>query len=77
SRKGRLEPGCDADLALVDLRQHFELQSTDLYYRHQHSPYVGRRLRGRVVCTLLRGTAVFRDGQCIASQPGHLVKPGS
>ena len=55
ARKGRIEPGADADLALVDLSAPYTLRAEDLAYRHPVSPYVGRRLRGRVVRTLLRG----------------------
>ena len=55
-RKGRIEPGADADLALVDLAAEYTLRAEDLLYRHRISPYIGRRLRGRVVRTLLRGS---------------------
>ena len=54
-RKGRIAPGADADLALVDLDAQVVLQPEDLLYRHQISPWIGRRLRARVVRTLLRG----------------------
>jgi allantoinase len=54
-RKGRIEIGADADLALVDLQAEYVLQPDDLLYRHRISPWIGRRLRGRVVRTLLRG----------------------
>ena len=54
--KGRIEPGADADLALVDLNATHTLQAQDLLYRHQISPWIGRRLRARVVRTLLRGS---------------------
>lgn len=75
STKGRLATGVDADLALVDLRQPFEVRREDLFYRHQQSPYLGRQLRGRVVRTLLRGRTVFENGR-IATQPfGRLIKP--
>ncbi|HEV2461467.1 MAG TPA: allantoinase [Ktedonobacterales bacterium] len=75
--KGRLSAGADADLALVDLRASAKLRAVDLYYRHKHSPYVGRTLRGRVVRTLVRGHSVYRDG-VFASQPiGRLVRPAT
>jgi allantoinase len=60
--KGRIEPGFDADLALVDLRDESTLAADDLLYRHRHSAFVGAPLRGRVVQTLLRGQVVMRDG---------------
>src|SRR4051812_13272245 len=53
--KGRLEPGADADLVLVDLGARDVLAATDLRYRHRISPWVGRRLGARVVRVLLRG----------------------
>ena len=73
--KGRIVVGADADLVLVDLKAQFTVRAEDLLYRHRQSPYVGRALTGRVVRTILRGSAVF-DGGRLASQPtGQLVKP--
>jgi allantoinase len=57
--KGRIEPGADADLALVDLAAEHTLRAEDLEYRHKLSPYVGRRLRARVTQTLLRGAEAY------------------
>src|SRR5262249_4738881 len=34
-QKGRIEAGADADLALVDLGQRFEVKKEDLLYRHR------------------------------------------
>jgi allantoinase len=73
--KGQIAVGADADLALVDLRQAFEVKASDLLYRHAHSPYVGRMLRGEVVRTILRGRTVFQDGKIVAKPSGRLVKP--
>ncbi len=73
--KGRIEVGTDADLAIVNLQQSFEVKKSDLLYRHPQSPYVGRILRGRVVRTLLRGNTIWNGGKIVASVPGRLVKP--
>ena len=68
--KGRLEPGADADLVLVDPGVESVLRAADLRYRHPHSPYVGRHLRGRIAGTWLRGRRV------VAGEPrGRLVRP--
>jgi allantoinase len=69
--KGRLEPGADADLTLVDLD---DRHAPTLHDRHGLSPFAGRPLRGRVVRTLLRGATVFRDGE-ITAQRGRLLTP--
>ena len=73
--KGRLEPGADADLTLIDLGDERPLGAEELFYRHRHSPYVGRALRGRVVRTLVRGQTVFQDGRIVAEPAGRLVRP--
>ena len=68
--KGRLEPGSDADLVLVDPAVETVLRAEDLRYRHAHSPYVGRRLRGRVAGVWLRGRPV------VPGEPrGRLIRP--
>jgi allantoinase len=74
-RKGRLAVGADADLALVDLAHSAPLAPADLHYRHRHSPYVGRTLRGRIVQTILRGTTVWLDGNIVVQPGGRLLKP--
>jgi allantoinase len=62
-RKGALDVGADADLALLDPTALWTLQRSDLLDRHRLSPFVGRRLRGRVVRTILRGQTIVRDGR--------------
>ena len=73
--KGKIEPGCDADFALVDLKQTFTVAQEELFYRHQQSPYVGRALTGRVVRTILRGRTIFNDGKITGANHGRLIKP--
>jgi allantoinase len=73
--KGRIEPGADADLALVDLTATDVLRTEDLFYRHPHSPFIGRTMRARVVRTLVRGRTVFADGRIAAPPGGRLVTP--
>ena len=73
--KGRIVVGADADLALVDIGQAFEVRAADLLYRHAQTPYLGRRLRGRVVRTILRGRTVFREGRIVAQPCGRLIHP--
>jgi allantoinase len=73
--RGALAVGADAGLALVDLAAEFSITAQDLRYRHPHSPYVGRKVRGRVARTLVRGITVQRDGVCIDRAVGRLVAP--
>jgi allantoinase len=73
--KGTVSPGADADLVLVDLAASDELSARDLYYRHRHSPFLGRTLCARVVRTLVRGRTVFADGQIVGPPAGRLLIP--
>ena len=73
--KGELAVGADADLALVDLGHEGALTADQLLYRHRISPYVGRRFRGRVARTLVRGRTVARDGRVVEGSVGQLVCP--
>jgi allantoinase len=73
--KGQVAVGADADLALVDLGATTTLQAQDLFYRHPHSPYVGRQLRGRIERTILRGRTIYRDGKIVSDPIGRLVTP--
>ncbi len=69
-RKGRIAVGYDADLALVDLRAEGTLTREELRDRHRLSPYVGRRLSGRI-------ERVFLRGQEIDDTPrGRFLRPG-
>ena len=73
--KGRIAVGADADFVLVSLSRTMDVQEDDLYYRHPQTPYMGRRLRGRVVRTVLRGRTLFNDGDIVAQRPGRLIRP--
>ncbi len=74
-RKGKIEIGFDADLALVNLKQTFAVAKEDLLYRHPQTPYVGRALTGRVVQTILRGKTIYQNGKIVSPSAGRLVKP--
>jgi dihydroorotase len=51
--------GAPADLALVDLSEEWTVRTDTLVSRSSNSPYLGRRLEGRVVGTLVGGELVF------------------
>jgi allantoinase len=64
-RKGTIEVGYDADLVVFDLDTDFTVDSP--------TPYDGRRLRGVVERTYLRGARIYERGRSMESPRGRLL----
>ena len=60
--KGAIAAGMDADLCAFDPDARFDVTTEDLHFKHRVSPYLGKKLRGRVERTWLRGQTVFERG---------------
>ena len=70
-RKGTILPGSDADLALYDLQAEWTVDPSEQQFsKNPWSPFEGRRVQGRVVRTIVRGTTVYCDGEILVS-PGY------
>ena len=72
-RKGRVAPGYDADLVVWDPDAEWTVEPDGLQQRHKLTPYAGRRLRGRVQTTLVRGTPVWDAGRLVTAGCGQLL----
>jgi allantoinase len=71
--KGSLDVGADADVVLMDPAGSWTVTRDHLLDRHRLSPFVGRRLRGRVVRTVLRGESIAVDGRVVGEARGRVV----
>lgn len=60
-RKGRIEPGFDADLVVVDRDAERTVDSAMLESHSDYSPFDGFRLKGWPVATILRGVVLALD----------------
>lgn len=69
-RKGALQVGFDADIAVVDLDLEQRVEPEKLLSSSDFSLQEGQLLKGWPVMTLLRGKTVARDGR-ILGQPGN------
>ncbi len=54
-----VSPGAPADLTLVDLSEAWTVRADSLISRSSNSPYLGQRLKGRVVGTVVGGELVY------------------
>lgn len=70
--KGRIAPGYDADVVLVDLAAAWSFDTRRCFSKAREimKVYEGRPLKGRVVSTFVRGLRVYEEGQ-ITATPGH------
>lgn len=68
--KGRIAEGYDADLMVIEPGE-FAFDQAGIVDRPElrWSPYHGRRMRGRVTSTFLRGRLIWNDGETLSS-PG-------
>ena len=67
--KGRLEVGAHADVVVVDLDRDFEITNDIVLSKIGHTPYAGKRVRGVVETTLVRGRPVYENGAVVGA-PG-------
>ncbi len=72
-RKGEIAVGADADLVFWDPEATWTVDAERLHHRHKITPYHGRRLRGSVLSTFLRGRPVFDNGVFCTRPLGQLL----
>jgi dihydroorotase len=60
-RKGVIQAGADADLAIVDLAREWSIDDARLQSHSRISPWHGRKVTGLPVHTLVRGRFVMKD----------------
>jgi dihydroorotase len=70
-RKGAIQPGSDADLALVDLARAWTIDDAKIQSRSKISPWHGRAVKGLPIHTIVRGRFVMRDRGLMADTRGH------
>ncbi|MFO1539309.1 MAG: dihydroorotase [Chloroflexota bacterium] len=75
-RKGRVAPGADADLTLVDPARPGAIDPARLHGRTNVTPFAGTRTSGAAVLALLRGRVVMEEGEPVGPPSGRLIGPG-
>ena len=74
-RKGHLGIGADADIVLVDPGQTWQIENADIISKAAWSPYAGRRGKGAIMATYLRGEIIAEAGKPLDRLIGRFL-PG-
>jgi dihydroorotase len=59
-KKGALAPGYDADLIVVDPEAKVVVRAEDFASSSKNSPFIGQKLQGKVLTTIVGGRVVFQ-----------------
>lgn len=75
--KGTIAAGRDADFVIWNPDEAFEVDAANLHHRHKLTPYAGRKLKGVVKTTFLRGRKIYDREEFSASPTGQALHRGA
>lgn len=70
-KRGYLEEGYWADIALVDLEQEWTVEKSNIHYKCGWSPFEGHRFKGKVTETIVSGHLAYQNGKFDESKKGE------
>ncbi len=76
NKKGDIDVGFDADIALVDPAKTWTIRAKNSPSTQGYTPFEGLEMSARVEATFLRGHLIYQDGQVIGKPTGqYLFRP--
>lgn len=60
---GTLNAGSAADITVIDLDNEWVVDAKNFYTKGSHSPFIGRKFKGKAVMTFVDGKMMMRDGK--------------
>lgn len=64
--KGMLEVGKTADITIIDPNLEYKIDINSLASKSKNSPFHGRKVKGKVLYTIVEGKVVLEDGELIS-----------
>lgn len=62
---GCLKSGAPADITVIDPELEWIVDGKKFYTKGSHSPFIGKKLKGKAVMTIVDGKVVMKDGQVV------------
>jgi len=75
-RNKGLDVGKDADFTIVDMKREWTVKPEEFYTKAKWSPWEGRKLKGKVVMTVLRGKVVMENDEIFGKPQGVRIDAG-
>jgi allantoinase len=70
-QKGIIKIGSDADLTVIDLEKEWVINPSGLESKGKYSPFFGKRIKGKVYMTMVRGEVVYTEDKGIIGTKGY------
>ena len=72
-RKGIIQPGADADFAVVDMQREYTLSIDKMYSKSKaiNKLFEGQKVKGKPVYTIVRGRTLMEDGVVDTTSHGY------
>jgi len=70
-QKGAIQVGSDADFSVVDLDREWMVEPSKLESKGKYSPFSGKRLKGKIYMTIVRGEIVYREDEGVIGKRGY------
>lgn len=58
--KGIIKEGFDADITIIDPEKTWEVKREDIVSKSKNTPFIGRKLKGQVFCTIFGGRVSYK-----------------
>ena len=71
AERGFLREGFWADLVLVDLREEWTVDKSNIYFKCNWSPFEGHTFKGKVKSTIVSGHLAYQDGTFFENKKGE------